>query len=501
MAEQTKSFLDLYPDYEATIGIEVHIQLKTKSKAFCSCKNEFGCTPNTNICPICAGHPGTLPVLNGQVVDDAIMLGLATNCVITRKTGFARKHYMYPDLPKKYQITQDSDPICQEGYIPVERVDGSEKHIRLVRIHMEEDAGKNLHTSQGYSLVDLNRAGTPLLEMVSYPDISSAQEARDYLKGLRTLVQYLGISDANMEEGSFRADINISIKKKVDKELGTKVELKNINSFKFVAQAIEFELERQYEMLMTGQKIAQETRQWDSKNQKTIGMRSKEEAQDYRYFTEPDLPVLEIDDAWIERIGKSLPELPHTKLKRFQTQYGLSAYEADNLTETQKLADFFELVVNVPATSGEVQEGAACINNPKIACNLILREVLGYLKEHKQELEQTKLTAQNLAELVAALDAGTINSKVAQDVFTQLMLTGKSPTQIIKESNLTQVEDPAVLIPIIERIFAANQESVAKYKAGNPKFFMFFVGQAMKETQGKANPKILQDLIEKMLKQ
>ncbi len=508
MAEQTKDFLELHPDYEATIGIEVHVQLKTNSKIFCSCKNEFGSTPNTNICPICAGHPGTLPVLNGKVVDYAIMLGLATNCVITRKTGFARKHYMYPDLPKKYQITQDKDPICQEGYITIDRADGSEKHIRLVRIHMEEDAGKNSHTSLGYSLVDLNRAGTPLLEMVSYPDLSSAQEARDYLKGLRTLVQYLGISDANMEEGSFRADINISIKKKVDKELGTKVELKNINSFKFVAQAIEYELDRQYDMFMTSQRIAQETRQWDSKNQKTIGMRSKEEAQDYRYFTEPDLPPLDINDAWIERIAKTLPELPHTKIKRFQTQYGLSAYEADNLTESQTLANFFEAVVNVPTIPREVQEGepapdfdpGACINNPKLACNLILREVLGYLKEHKQELEQTKLTPQNLAELVAALDAGTINSKVAQDVFTQLMQTGKSPTQIIKESNLTQVEDPAVLTPIIERIFAANQESVAKYKAGNTKFFMFFVGQAMKETQGKANPKVLQELIQMMLK-
>lgn len=487
MAEQVKSFLDRYPDYEATIGIEVHVQLKTKSKVFCSCKNEFGNTPNTNICPVCAGHPGVLPALNSMVVDYAIMLGLATNCTITRKTDFARKHYMYPDLPKNYQITQDKNPICTEGYIPLECADGSEKHIRLVRIHMEEDAGKNLHTNQGYSLVDLNRAGTPLLEMVSYPDLSSAQEARDYLQRLRTLVQYLGISDANMEEGSFRADINISLKKKTDTVLGTKVELKNINSFKFVAQAIEHELERQYEMLTTGQRIIQETRQWDSKNQKTIGMRSKEEAQDYRYFTEPDLPVLEIDDAWIERIRKLLPELPHEKLKRFQARYGLTAYEADNLTETQVLANFFEAV-------------AQKCSNAKLASNLMLREVLGYLKEHKQELEQTKLTPAHLAELVNALDEGTINSKVAQDVFVEIMQTGKMPGAIIQEKNLKQVEDPAILTPIIERILAANQESVTKFKAGNTKLFMFFVGQAMKETQGKANPKVLQDLIEKMLK-
>lgn len=487
MSEQTKNFLELHPDYEATIGIEVHIQLKTKSKIFCACKNEFGSAPNTNICPICAGHPGTLPSLNSKVVDSAIMLGLATNSTITNKTGFARKHYMYPDLPKNYQITQDKDPICQHGYITVPCSDGTEKHVRLIRIHMEEDAGKNLHTSLGYSLVDLNRAGTPLLELVSAPDLSSPQEARDYLQNLRTLVRYLDISDGNMEEGSFRADINISLKKKIDKELGTRAELKNINSFKFVAQAIEYELGRQYELITSGQKVVQETRQWDSKAQKTIGMRSKAEAQDYRYFTEPDLPALDIDEAWIERIRKSMPELPHQKIKRFQAQYGLTAYEADNLTEEQWLADFFEAVVSSPS-------------NPKLVSNLILRDVLGYLKEHKQTLDQTKLTTQGLAELVNELDTGKINSKIAQEVFLELIQTGKSPSTIIKEKNLTQIEDPALLTPIIERIFANNQESVAKFKAGNTKLFMFFVGQAMKETQGKANPKLLQDLIEKMLK-
>ncbi len=487
MSEQTKSFLERYPDYEATIGIEVHVQLKTKSKVFCSCKNEFGCEPNTNICPVCVGHPGVLPRLNSKVVDSAIMLGLATHSTIAQTTDFARKHYMYPDLPKNYQITQDKNPIFQQGYIPIEREDGSEKQVRLVRIHMEEDAGKNLHTSHGYSLVDLNRAGTPLLEIVSEPDLSSPQEARDYLYRLRTMVQYLGISDANMEEGSFRADINISIKKKIDKDLGTKVELKNINSFKFVAQAIEYELGRQYELLTTGQKIHQETRQWDSKNQKTMSMRSKEEAQDYRYFNEPDLPVLEIDESWIERIRALLPELPHQKLKRFQALYGLSFDDAENLTETQELANFFEAVV-------------AQHNNPKAASNLILRDVLGYLKEHKQALGQTKLTPGLLADLIKELDAGTINSKVAQDVFAQMMQTGKSPSVIIQEKDLKQIDDETVLMPIIERIIATNQESVAKFKAGNTRLFMFFVGQAMKETQGKANPKVLQELIEKMLK-
>jgi len=491
MTEQTKNFLELHPDYEATIGIEVHIQLNTESKIFCACPNKFGCAPNTNLCPICSGHPGTLPVLNNRVVDSAIMLGLATNCTITQTTGFARKHYMYPDLPKNYQITQDKDPICRHGYMTIDSA-GGEKQIRLLRIHMEEDAGKNLHTSQGYSLVDLNRAGTPLLELVSEPDLSSPQEARDYLQNLRTLVRYLGISDGNMDEGSFRADINVSIKKKADTELGTRAELKNINSFKFVAQAIEYELARQYELVASGQKVVQETRQWDSKAQKTIGMRSKAEAQDYRYFTEPDLPALDIDDAWIERIRQALPELPRQKIKRFQDQYGLTAYEADNLTEEQWLADFFEAVVYADKCSSAARA--------KLASNLILRDVLGYLKEKKQNLAQTKLTPQGLAELIKAIDAGTINSKIAQEVFLELMETGKSPSAIIKEKNLTQIEDPALLAPIIERIMANNQESVAKYKAGNTKLFMFFVGQAMKETQGKANPKVLQELIEKMLK-
>lgn len=487
MAEETKSFLEQHPDYEAVIGIEVHIQLKTNSKIFCSCKNEFGNPPNTNICPICCGHPGVLPTLNKKVVDSAIMAGLATNCTITQNTDFARKHYMYPDLPKNYQITQDQRPICKNGYIPLELADGSEKRIRLVRIHMEEDAGKNLHTNQNYSLVDLNRVGTPLLEIVSFPDISSPQEARLYLNRLRTIIQYLDISDANMEEGSFRADINISLKKKTATELGTKVELKNINSFKFVAHAIEFELHRQYEVLSSGKKVTQETRQWDNKNQQTIAMRSKEEAQDYRYFVEPDLPCIEIDEMWIDRLRKQIPELPHEKYTRFQKKYNLSSYEADNLIENISIANFFENCV-------------AHYNNPKLICNWILRDVLGYLKEQKITIEKSTISAQNLAELIKELDAGKINSKIAQEVFLEMAQTGKKPSVIIEEKGLMQIEDASVLEAIIIKILQANQDAVAKYKAGNTKLFMFFVGQAMKETQGKANPKLLQELIEKHLK-
>ncbi len=486
MAIQAQGNLEKYPQYEAVIGIEVHVQLKTKSKIFCSCKNEFGCPPNSNICPICMGNPGVLPVLNKQVVNNALALGLATHSTITRLTSFARKHYFYPDLPKNYQITQDEFPICTNGYIPIELSDGSEKKIRLIRIHMEEDAGKNTHTSLGISLVDLNRAGTPLLEIVSQPDMNGAQEARAYLQRLHTLVRYLGISDANMEEGSFRADINISVKKKIDTQLGTKIELKNINSFKFIAQAIEHEIERQIEALESGQKLTIETRQWDSKNQRTVSMRSKEEAQDYRYFPEPDLPSVHIDDAWLEIIKKQIPELPNGKLKRLQNDYGISYNEALILIDDQILSNFFEA-------------SAKLCSNPKQLCNWILRDLLGYIKEHKLELTNIKITHQQLAELVNEFDKGTINSRVTQEIFIEMMETGKSPLAIIEEKNLKQIDSVDILDPIIRKVIDDNPESVAKYKAGNTKLFMFFVGQAMKETQGKANPQILRDLIQKYL--
>jgi len=483
---EIKNVLEWYPAYEATIGIEVHVQLKTNSKIFCSCPNKFGTEPNTNICPVCAGHPGTLPVLNKKAVDYAIMAGLATNSTIAKKCGFARKHYMYPDLPKNYQITQADDPICSEGYVPIERADGTEKHIRLIRIHLEEDAGKNTHTSYNYSLVDLNRAGTPLIEIVSHPDISNSEEAKAYMTRLRTIVQYLGISDADMEKGSFRGDINVSVRRKGETKLGTKVELKNINSFRFVVNAIEHEIERQIEAITAGQRLIQETRQWDNKNQQSTSMRSKEEAMDYRYFTEPDLPELQIDDTWIERLSKLLPELPHHKFARFQKELGLSAYEAEILIEDKQIGDFFE-------------ETTKLCNKPKQVSNLVLRDLLGYLKEHKLELHESKITTQTLAELVSELDAGTINSKVAQEIFIDIMQTGKSPKVIIKEKDLGQIDSLDVLDEIVRKVIETNQDSVAKYKAGNTKLFGFFVGQAMKASQGKANPKILNDLIQKYL--
>ena len=479
--------LEKYPKYDAVIGIEVHVQLKTNSKIFCSCPNNFGDEPNKNICPICAGHPGVLPVLNKKVVDYALMAGLACNCKINQKCDFARKHYTYPDLPKNYQVTQAENPIGVEGYIPVDDANGKQKKVRLTRIHMEEDAGKNIHTTFGESWVDLNRTGTPLLEVVSEPDISSSQEARQYLMNLHAIVRYLGISDANMDEGSFRADINISVKKKDVTQLGTKVELKNINSFKFVGQAIEYEVERQIGMLEAGEQIHQETRQWDTKTHQTIFMRSKEVAQDYRYFTEPDLPLLQIDDAWIEKTRQRLPELPYNKFYRLQKEYGISAYEAEILIQDVEIANFFE-------------EAAKIGKNPKAVCNWMLRDLLSYLKENKLELAQIKVTPNHMAALVIELDKGSINSKVAQEVFIEMAISGKLPTQIIQEKGLQQIGSVEEIEKVVLAVMAQSPDVVAKYRGGNERMFQFFVGQIMKETKGKANPMIVNDLLLKHLK-
>ncbi len=486
MSVQTKGVLEKYPSYQATIGIEVHVQLKTKSKIFCGCSNHFGDEPNTNICQVCAGYPGTLPVLNKKVVDFAIMAGLAADCSITQKTDFARKHYMYPDLPKNYQITQDDNPICKNGHIAIELEDGSEKKIGIIRMHMEEDAGKNLHTSMGTSLVDLNRAGTPLLEIVSHPDIANAQEARSYLMRLRSLVQYLGISDADMEKGSFRADVNISVKKRTATELGTRVEVKNINSFKYIGQAIDYEIERHITMLETGEKINLETRLWDSKQNKTYFMRSKEEMADYRYLTEPDLPLIVIDDAWIEDLRKLIPELPHPKLMRFQKEYGLSNYEATILIDTQERANFFEAAVNYGAPA-------------KPIANWMLRNLLSFLNESKLSLAESNVTPHHLAALVLEIENGTINNKIAQEVFTEMATSGKMPVVIIEEKDLKQVGSPDELEALVKNIVESNSDSVAKFKGGQDRVFGFFVGQVMKATQGKANPAVINELLKKYL--
>lgn len=473
--------------YIPTIGIEIHVQLKTASKIFCSCPNQFGEKPNKNICVVCTGQPGSLPVINKKVVDYAIKAGLATNCAITQKTGFARKHYMYPDLPKNYQITQDSNPICTNGSIIV-TPNGEEKTIRINRIHMEEDAGKNLHTEEGVSLVNLNRAGTPLLEIVSEPDMNSASEAHAYLTQIHKIVQYLGISDANMEEGSFRADINISIRPSNAGELGKKVELKNINSFRFIMHAIEHEINRQITLKEQGATITQETRLWDSKKQESLFMRSKEGAQDYRYCTDPDLPEINISDEWIKKIKHTIPELPRAKKIRFEEEYKLPEDDALILTNEVALADYFE-------------EAVKLCNNPKLVSNWMLRNLLGYMKEHKLSLNTQKVTPAILADLVKALASGTINSSAAQEIFNEAAATGKSINSIIDEKDLKQLDDSNALSEIIDQILDKNNASVEKYKNGQTKLFMFFVGQAMKETKGRGNPKIIQELLEKKLQQ
>lgn len=484
MSEQ-KSVLEKYPEYEVVIGIEVHVQLTTKSKIFCLCSNEQTKNQNENICQICSGYPGVLPVLNKQVVDYAIMAGLATNCKITELSHFDRKHYFYPDLPKGYQITQNDNPICTEGFVTIRLENGSKKNIRLNRIHIEEDAGKNIHASDQESFVDLNRAGTPLLEIVSYPDISSAYEARTYLKALRSIVQYLHICSGNMEEGAFRADTNISVRKKGDPKLGTKVELKNINSFKFISDAIEYEIERQITALQDGERIIQQTRLWDTKNRVTIAMRTKEELADYRYFEEPDLPLVEVNAEWIKRAQEMLPELPEQKFERFIEVKGLSAYEAGILIEDLELANYFE--------------DASKASTSKNLINWILRDVMGYVKEHKISLASLKVTPEKIAQLVDLVDSSVINNQGAKEIFEHIAQNNGNPAQLVKELGLEQIGSADELEAIILAIIKENPDNVAQYKAGKEKLFGFFVGQAMQKTKGKGNPQMLQSLLKKHL--
>jgi len=484
MSKQT-SILESYPQYEAIIGIEVHVQLTTKSKIFCACANEVSKEPNTNICEICAGYPGSLPVLNKKVVDCALLAGLAINCSTSRRCGFARKHYFYPDLPKGYQITQHIDPICAGGYVPIQLEDGSTKKIRLIRIHMEEDAGKNIH-ADNKTYVDLNRAGTPLLEIVSHPDISNSYEAKAYLKTLRSIVQYLNISTGNMEEGAFRADTNISIKKKEATKLGIRCELKNINSFKYISDAIDYEIERQVNLLEHNKPVIQETRLWNTKNKKTFSMRTKEEAADYRYFSEPDLPLIEVNDEWLENIKQQLPELPHEKFERFCTQKGLSAYEAEILVDDIELSDYFE--------------EASKHSTSKQIINWILRDVLRYLKEHDILLIDFKVTPKKLAELIELIEKGIINTSAAKEIFAIVAQTGKEPADVVKEKGFEQIESTEELEPIVKEVIDSSSKEAERYKAGEQKLFGFFVGQVMKKTKGKGNPQLIQELLKKHLK-
>lgn len=484
----TKSILDSFPTYEANIGMEVHVQLTTKSKIFCSCPNQVSKEPNSNICVICAGYPGTLPVLNKQVLDYAILAGLATNCTIAQKCAFDRKHYFYPDLPKNYQITQQYLPICINGYIPIRLEDGSIKKIHLDRIHIEEDAGKNIHSSMSNeSFVDLNRAGTPLLEVVSKPDLSNAYEVKEYLKSLRAIVQYLQICSGNMEEGAFRADTNISVRVKGSTKLGTKREIKNVNSFNYIADAIEYELQDQLELIEQGKNIAQETRLWNSKAKKTEVMRTKEEAADYRFLPDPDLPLIEISQTWIDQLREQLPELPNEKFVRFCEFFGLTPYEADILVKDIDLANYFEK--------------AAAHTQSKQLINWILRDLIGYTKEQKIELMSCKVTPEKLAAIVSMVDAGTINSGAAKQVFEQVAQTGDNPSDVVRQKGLEQIGSIDELEAIVKEIIAQNPTQVTQYKENNnERMFGFFVGKAMAKTQGKGNPKILSELLKRHLK-
>ena len=484
--EKFTSILDKYSEYEATIGIEVHAQLTTKSKIFCSCMNTIIKNPNINICNICTGYPGALPVINKKIIDYGILTGLATKCIIEKQCFFDRKHYFYPDLPKNYQITQQYQPICTGGYVPIRLENGDIKKIHLERIHIEEDAGKNIHSQQSNeSFVDLNRAGTPLLEIVSCPDITSAYEAKAYLKMLRSIVQYLGICTGNMEEGAFRADTNISVRKKGEKKLGTKCELKNINSFKFITDAIEYELERQINILKKRSYVQQETRLWDTKNKCSVVMRAKEETADYRFFQDPNLPIIEINEEWIERIKKSLPELPLEKFKRFYTQKGLSAYEAEILVDDIRLANYFDQATQYSASKNLI--------------NWILRDLIGYLKEKKISLIECKITPKKLAELVDLVDNRVINNHVAKEVFTIIAQTEKTPKEVVKEKGLEQIDSAEELEKMVKEVIKAYPKQVEQYKTGKEKLFGFFVGQIMQKTKGKGNPNIIHELLKKHL--
>lgn len=463
-------------DFQPVIGLEVHGQLLTKSKIFCGCSTRFGAAPNSNTCPVCLGMPGSLPVLNARVVEFAVRAGVALGCRINPRSIWSRKNYFYPDLPKGYQISQYDQPLCEHGALVFD-VDGVEKRVGIRRIHLEEDAGKNVHDAGGgESLVDLNRAGVPLTEIVSEPDLRSAEEAAEYLKALRDVLVYIGVNDGNLEEGSFRCDANVSVMRRGASELGTRAELKNINSFRFVRQAIDFEIARQVAVLESGGKVVQETRLWDPQKGETRGMRSKEEAHDYRYFPEPDLPPLLVPEGMVERVRGELPELPREKHLRFQSDFGLPAYDAKILVAERALADFFESVWKHYGGSAK-----------KLA-NWFTGELQRLLKEESASLSALKFSAQHFAELLKLVDQGEVSANSAKDVFAEMFRTGKAPRTIVEERGLGLEKDTGAIEAAVDAVLAANPDEVAKYKAGKKQVLGFLVGQVMKDMKGKGNP-------------
>ena len=469
-------------EYEAVIGMEVHVELNTKSKVFCGCSTNFHAPPNTNVCPVCLGMPGVLPVLNQAAVETSVAVGLALNCSISRWSKMDRKNYFYPDLAKNYQISQYDLPLCHGGFVEIETEDGP-KRIGVTRAHLEEDTARNVHTiGSSESGVDFNRSGVPLLEIVTEPDIGSGQEAYDYLTGLKQTLQYLGASDCNMEEGSLRAEANISVRPKGSKELGTKTEVKNVASFSGTQKAIAYEIERQIATLKEGGVIVQETRGWDDRKNITVSQRSKESAHDYRYFPEPDLPPLQVDEAWEQRIRESLPELPHDRKKRFQEQYGLTPYDAGVLTATRPMADYYEAVL---AAGGEA----------KPAANWVMGDLQALLTESRTEIQDCRVKPEHLAGMLQLIADGSISGKMAKEVLEEMFATGKSAKQLVEEKGLVQISDTAELESIALKVIEENPGPVADYKNGKDRALKFLMGQIMKATKGRSNPKLVNEIL------
>ncbi|MGE5578305.1 MAG: Asp-tRNA(Asn)/Glu-tRNA(Gln) amidotransferase subunit GatB [Syntrophothermus sp.] len=477
-------------DYEIVIGLEVHAELLTESKLFCGCSTEFGAEPNTHVCPVCLGLPGVLPVLNEKALKYAIKAGLALNCEISDFSKFDRKNYFYPDLPKAYQISQYDLPLCRNGKVRI-RVDGEVKEIGITRVHLEEEAGKSVHSAEtilgsDYSKEDYNRTGIPLIEIVSEPDMRSPEEAKAYLERLKTILQYTGVSDVKMEEGSLRCDANISLRPRGSTRFGTRTELKNMNSFRAVQKALEYEARRQEEVLRQGGEIVQETRTWDENRGVTISMRGKEEAHDYRYFPEPDLVPVVVEKAMIDELRAELPELPDSRMERYMREYGLPEYDADLISSSKPMAEFFE-------------EAVKGYRDPKAVANWVMGDFTRLLKEEGIEANQAKLKPRHLVEMLELIDKGTISGKIAKTVFEEMFATGKDAATVVKEKGLVQISDEGEVARIIDQVLAENPQSVADFKAGKEKAITFLVGQVMRASKGKANPALVNEILRKKL--
>lgn len=474
-------------DYEVVIGLEVHVELATKTKIFCGCSTAFGGAPNTHTCPVCTGMPGSLPVLNKKVVEYAMAVGLATNCSITRDCKFDRKNYFYPDNPQNYQISQLYLPICRDGHVDVKLEDGTEKSIRIHEIHMEEDAGKLIHDEwEDVSYVDYNRSGVPLIEIVSEPDMRNAEEVIAYLTKLRNTIQYLGASDCKLQEGSMRADVNLSVREKGSTEFGTRTETKNLNSFSAIQRAIEAETARQIDIIEAGGQVVQETRRWNDDKEYSYAMRSKEDAQDYRYFPDPDLVPIHISEEWLDTIKEAQPEFKDEKMLRYKEEFGIPDYDINMITDSKKLADIFE-------------ETTALCNKPKKVSNWLITETMRILKEKNMDPEDIAFSPKSLARIIELADEGSINSNVAKEIFEKIFDEDIDPDKYIEENGLKQVNDEGALKATVEKVIADNPQSVADYRAGKEKVIGFLVGQTMKAMQGKANPGMVNKLLKELL--